>query len=879
MATTASCRLIVLCSAFICISLLLASPVTAQTLFTDVTEQVGLDAFPGRSARNVVFVDYDNDGFQDVFFTENRSSARRIGLFHNNGDGRLVDQTFRVPADLHVREGEGGGIFGDYDNDGDEDLFLPVWPHNVLLRNDRGLFTQVDAGSDLTDSLWTDNAVWLDYDRDGYLDLYVAAFYVARYFVGEDDAPHANRLFRNNGDETFSDQTTVAGLDILFDPEYGGSYGGMAAGDFNDDGWPDIYVGVMDYPNRLFLNDGAGGFHDATSGDIGDEGEAFSIAVGDIDNDGDLDIFQGAGGSGEEGFRSLMLLNLGEGQFLDVTEAVGLGVGVLGTSTSGTAFTDVDNDGDLDLVVGSSAKGSDYESLLLLNDGTGAFVDQTATSGIEDYGAYTAVGDYDEDGFVDLLYSRWTREVTALYCNNGNDNHWLRVELVGVESSRNGIGSRLLATSGDLEQMREILGGRGREEDERIAHFGLGDRTQVDRLEIRWPSGQVDFLTDIPVDQKIRVIEGRGEYHPVRPTVWERYPPDSLVVGTTFDFQVTVRPTLFEPDAEITRVRADLSELGGPDAVELTDAGDGSYYLEPVSFTIESSRGLKSVSVMIDQVTSLGTYWTRLSRSLTVIPDEDFLIFGDALLTDWQLTPAMKVEIDAESTAQTYQGTRALELRTDGNWRVSFNSPELLDLVGYDAIQFAIHPGDARGGGLVLSLDNSRMSLLSEDPAGIHVDLEDRSWQVIEIPLASMDLEGAMSSIVFTGRLEGTFYLDDIRLVATTPPPSSTAVLEEQTDALPQTFTLAQNYPNPFNSTTVIRYALPTATDVDLAIFNLAGQQVAALVQGVRQAGTYTMRWDGRDDDGRALASGVYLYRLRTGDGKQVETRKLLLLR
>ncbi|MBT4499499.1 MAG: VCBS repeat-containing protein, partial [Gemmatimonadetes bacterium] len=182
-----------------CLCWLLAGPVAAQTLFTDVTEQMGLDAFLGRSARNVVFVDFDHDGFQDVFITENNSSARRLGLYHNTGDGRLEDQTFRLPTDLHIRKGSAGSIFGDYDNDGDEDLFLPVRPHNVLLRNDRGLFTEVDAGSDLADSLYTDNAIWLDYDRDGYLDLYVGSRY-----ADETYAARANRLLRNNGDGTFT---------------------------------------------------------------------------------------------------------------------------------------------------------------------------------------------------------------------------------------------------------------------------------------------------------------------------------------------------------------------------------------------------------------------------------------------------------------------------------------------------------------------------------------------------------------------------------------------------------------------------------------------------------------------------------------------------
>jgi len=1156
MTTSISRRWIIRCHAFIYVSLLLAVPATAQTLFTDVTEEVGLDAFPGRSARNVVFVDYDNDGFQDVFITENKFS-RYIGLFHNAKDGRFEDQTFRVQTEYRFKEGWAGSIFGDYDNDGDEDLFLSAWPYNELLRNDRGLFIRIDPGNDLNGMYFlTDNAIWLDYDRDGHLDLYVGTDYVSETY-----APRSNRLLRNNGDGTFTDQTAAAGLDILVHPERGGSGGGMAAGDFNGDGWPDIYIGVSNYPNRLFLSDGADGFQDATTGEIGDEGDAFSLAVGDIDNDGDLDIFQAAGGSWELGFRSLLLLNLGEGRFIDVTEAVGLGVGVLGTNSDGTAFADVDNDGDLDLAIGRTQRESGNENLLLLNDGSGIFVDKTAVSGIEDYGGYIAVGDYDEDGFVDLLYASFTRELTALYRNNGNDNHWLRVELVGVESNRSGIGSRLLATSGDLTQMREILGGVGRQQDERVAHFGLGDRIRVDRLEIRWPSGQVDILTDIPADRKIRVFEGRKGYHIVEPVAWES--PDSLMAGGTFTGMLTVRPSLFEPEAEITGVVADLRELGGAETAPLQASGDGTWQLE-TTLSVPEAHGYKMVSVMIDQSTSMGDYWTQLSRRLLVLPAESQEVFVDGLGTDWRLGPAETGEerklgfvairdgaadiclidengtnqvrlthiegdiatwnkwsgihypnwdwspdgkqlvvsvyldgpraiyaldadgtrlrqlthpeeghydvhpcwspdgtkiaftsdrtgeneiwvmdadggnpvqltddlagpwspcwspdgtkiafvalrhegdeetryevyvmdadggnpvrltdnetrdyspswspdgtriafravntgifvmdadggnlallssrtkkgytpswspdgtkiafmdsengiftvradgtratrvvghprwrddrekvcipiwlpggapspvqvLNAEASAVTYRGRRAREMQAEKLWLATYQSTDSVEPAGY-ALNFAFHPGEGEmpeDGWLKVRVNDAQLDLLAE-----RIDVAQREWQEVEIPLEAFDLEEPVEQIEFSGTLTGTFYLADLRLVTAAEERPPTAVIEEQM-GLPSTFALEQNYPNPFNSATAIRFALPTSADVDLAVFNLAGQKVATLMQGGREAGRYKVRWDGGDDDGRALASGVYLYRLKRGNGQQ-QTRKLLLLR
>ena len=861
-------RLIRLCCACLCTSLLLAEAGEAQ-IFTDVTEESGLQVFPGRSARNVVFVDYDNDGFQDVFITENEFFPRRIGLYHNTGNGRFVDQTFLIPSDLHLEAGGSGAIFGDYDNDGDEDLLLPVWPHNVLLRNDHSRFVQMDVASDLTDSLAIENALWLDYDRDGYLDLYVTS-----RWADENYAPRANRLLGNNGDGTFTDQTAAAGLDILVDPESGGSSGGMAAGDFNDDGWPDLYLGVFRHPNRLFLSDGQGRFADATTDEIGDVGDAFSLAIGDINNDGRLDIFQGAGGSDTRVFfRSLLLLNRGAGEFLDITENAGLGLDALGTNTTGTGFADIDNDGDLDLFIGFSQKGAIADSYLMLNDGTGQFTDATALSGIEDFGGYVAFGDYDEDGFVDLLFSSFTRELTALYHNNGNTNHWLRVELVGVESNRNGIGARLIATSGDLEQIREILGGLGRQQDEKVAHFGLGERTQVERLEIRWPSGQVDVLRDISADQKIRVFEGQGAYQTVQPTTWGSR-VDSLVMGSSLDTTVSVHPELFGPGAEINSVRADLSAFGGSATTALQRQADGSYALQ-TPWQTPAHNGFYPLSVTIDQQTLLGPYWTRLLWPVVVLPEGDASIFAGGLAEGWTLTGD-----DVEQIAP-FAGRTAAWLP---NLATLIYQPEtILSAVGYTTLHFAFHPGEATAA--VTSTLRVRINgqglvtLFSASADSNFIAIDNPVWQEVDIPLAALGIrpEDFIKDIRFLVNMRGSVRLADIRLVAVQPPPLATAVMEQRTEAQPTSFDLAQNYPNPFNSGTVIRFALPQSQDIALSVYNLVGQKVTTLLQGQRAAGSYAIHWDGRDDAGRDLASGMYLYRFQAGT--QTETRKLLLLR
>jgi enediyne biosynthesis protein E4 len=875
MTTTALRRLTGLCHICFCF-ILLPGQGDAEDFFTRVGPEKIIS--PSFNGRGFAFGDYDNDGWPDLFLAKGfllggMRLGDRLAFLHNQEGERFEYRTANIQADIPSVDMGGGSIFGDYDNDGDLDLYVPIgfWGArvmNMLLRNDRGIFRDVALDAGLTDTQITDNAIWLDYNRDGFVDIYAGNLMLSN---------QRNILYQNNGDGTFTDVTEKVGLEVVFSEESGGSNGGMAAGDFNGDGWPDLYVGVFRDRNRLFLSDGKGGFNESTSGDVSNPGDAFGVAAGDIDNDGDLDIFQAAGG-GSQLERSILLLNLGEGQFLDVAEAVGLSP-LSAEITLGAIFADIENDGDLDLVTASP-------HFLFLNDGGGLFEDQTVQSGIagDDY-ANLAVSDYNLDGFLDVYVSRIGNDITGLYHNNGNTNHWLRVELVGVESNRSGIGARVVATSDDLSQMREISGGYGFKQNEMVAHFGLGERTQVDQLEIRWPSGQVDVLTDIPVDQKIRIIEGQGKYHAVRPTVWEYFDlPDSLVIGETVDLQAIVRPALFESDAEIIHVMADLSELGGPSELPLANQGDGTYALE-LSFPVEGVSGYSAISVMIDQRTSLGSHWTNLSKTIAVLPDRDQVVFAEGWGANWQAGKILIAEVDFGGQTVVYEGQTAMEVSA-GGLTIECLPVEPVNLVGYDTLRFAFHPGEVTAGFrpaflVMINNDNNyRVKLLGGDLEGIGVDLERKEWQVVEIPLEAFGSFGqVLKSISFTGNLRGTFYLDDIRLVAAEPPASITAVLEQHSSRLPQSFSLDQNYPNPFNSDTVIHFALPEGTDVELAVYNLAGQQVMTLVQGAREAGTYSVRWDGRNDGGRTLASGVYLYRLRTDNGQQVEARKFLLLK
>ncbi|MEW6753111.1 MAG: FG-GAP-like repeat-containing protein [Candidatus Latescibacterota bacterium] len=885
----------------------LCGPAAGQTFFVEVADSVFVETpFTGWG---VAWGDYDSDGWVDLLMAESHDYIKtwtRLGLWDNEGGRRFTDDGVAAEAAAaspQVRMGAGSG-FGDYDNDGDLDAhvsvgsYVALWRElNLLLRNDRGVLTNVNRAAGLTDSLPTDNALWLDYDRDGHLDLYTGNPATGNDIdadPGNDSDPTVrNRLYRNRGDGTFVDVTSATGLDL---PVYkeggyrtsfmslnGGSGGGMAAADFNDDGWPDLYLGVGGDRNRLFLSDGEGGFRDATTDEIGDEGTAFGVAVGDIDNDGDLDLFQAAGGhtpGWEVSDRSLLLLNLGAGEFVDITEGAGLAGRLTETEANGPILGDLDNDGDLDLLIGSP-------HYLFLNDGTGFFIDETSRSGIL-RGAWSPfLADYDRDGFLDvcLAFARVGSRTTrfgGLYHNQGNGNHWLEVEPVGVRSNRSGIGARVIATSGTLRQTREILGGTGFSQEEMMAHFGLGERTTVDQLEIRWPWGQVDVLTDVPADQRIRVFEGESAYFAPQPATAEF--PDTLVVGAPSDFRLRVAPMRLDPEARITRVVADLSALGGPSEAPLRADGEAAYALR-LSLPPPASNGLVTLSVLVDQDTRLGPQWSRLTRSVWVLPAGDLVIYDEALAPGWEVVRTQRVEeLELAATASAQVGSRAAAVRGKaGGWNAKLQASSAVAATGYRLLRFAFHPGDAvlparRPLFTVRMAQDGTVDLLADS----RIDFARAAWQEVEVPLAELSAPDSVRFLEFAGTSAGTFYLDDIRLVAERPSAApGTAVREARTAAVPQALALQPNYPNPFNSGTTLRFDLPQAAAVELAVYNLAGQKVATLVQGEREAGGYTVTWDGRDTAGRPLGSGVYLCQLRaSGQARgQVDTRKLLLLR
>ena len=354
---------------------------------------------------------------------------------------------------------------------------------------------------------------------------------------------------------------------------------------------------------------------------------------------------------------------------------------------------------------------------------------------------------------------------------------------------------------------------------------------------------------------------------------WQSALPDSALAGDELVLRERLRVTSPVPNGPVPEVFADLSALGGDTEMELERVDAGLYQLTGTLFA-DVPNGLKSVQIHIRQETPDGPLETTIVKELVLLPVADQVIFADQYGENWTQGFISNVEVDEQVFEDTWVQALVAEAFT-----LEYKPLAPVEPVGYRALRLAFHPGNVEGGvrpvfNVMVNKDTPSLVSLFE---GDGLDLARKEWQVIEIPLERFfRLNGPIESIRLFGNLRGAFYLGDVRLVAarTSAP---TAVLQQQHGVVPEAFSLAQNYPNPFNSTTAIGFALPRTGAIQLAVFNLLGQQVAVLAEGTHPAGSYTLRWDGVNDGGRALAAGLYFYRLQTPWG--VQTRKLLLLK
>lgn len=521
-------------------------------VFVDITKESGLDfthTFGDTTMSNILeatgpgcaLFDFDGDGFLDIYVV-NGTSLEGISdpaakassikakatnhLYHSDGDGTFTDVTTK--AGVGDPSYSIGAVVADYDNDGDPDLFVTNYGPNILYRNNGdGTFTDITtkAGVEGPKKLmgfptWSLHGAFLDFDKDGLLDLYVGNYlafdpeYTLYYkpegfpgpltYQGQPDI-----LYHNNGDGTFSDVTKKSGL-----LNASGRAMSVGVGDFDNDGDSDIIVSNDAMQNFLFTNQGDGKFKDealekgVAFGEFGESTSSMAPAFADLDNDGDLDLFVP-----DMGFSCLYRND--PIAFMGITAKAGIAA-VSGQYTSwAPVMLDYDNNGWVDIFITNGDAHHLYpeEDLLLRNRGNLTFEDVSLKAGAyfskgEYVGRGAAGGDLDNDGDIDLLVMNVGGPALLLRNDSKNTNHWLTLRLVGTKSNRDGVGARVRLTGGKTTQIGEVTAGSGylSSDDPRL-HFGLGERTRVDRIDIAWPSGITQVLEKVPADQILTITE------------------------------------------------------------------------------------------------------------------------------------------------------------------------------------------------------------------------------------------------------------------------------------------------------------------------------------------------------------------------------------
>jgi enediyne biosynthesis protein E4 len=537
-------------SAYIIIgmALLAGSNAAAESVqYVDVTESLGIDfvhhngmseerRLPETDGSGAAFFDYDGDGRLDLYLVNSGDllkgrGAHRNALYHNAGE-HFLDKT--SAAGVPGREFGMGVVTADYDNDGDQDIYLTNWGEDVLYRNEgEGAFTDATEQAGLGNKDWGSSAAFLDYDRDGDLDLFVVnyvdftlenhpwcghqALELRFYCDPRQHQPTRDLLYRNEGDGTFVEVGESVGI-----TERGNGLG-IACWDSDGDGDQDIYVANDMGPNFLYENQGDGLFAEvgllagiALSAD-GASQAGMGVDTGDYDNDGDLDLFV----TNFQLENNVLYRNDGL-VFSEVSFQSGLGEISLNYLGFGANFFDYDNDGWLDLVVTNGHVHDNieqYDEIVtyaqkaqLFHNEQGHFVEYTQEAGQafsrKYVGRSTAYGDYDADGDLDLVLMQSGGSVVVLRNDGGNRGHWLQVELQGTRSNRDGIGAKVSIQAGSLNLMQMVKAGAGyQSSSQKALFFGLGALDTVDSLRILWPSGLVQIIEDIAVNKVLKIVE------------------------------------------------------------------------------------------------------------------------------------------------------------------------------------------------------------------------------------------------------------------------------------------------------------------------------------------------------------------------------------
>jgi hypothetical protein len=500
---------------------------------------------PETSGAGCAFFDYDNDGWMDIYLVNSGPAdfykppkPLRNALYRNNRDGTFTDVTENAGV-AGNRYGMGVAV-GDYDGDGFPDLYVTQYDRSILYHNNGdGTFSDVTVHAGVAAPGWSSSAVWFDYDNDGRLDLFVCQFAefdksigcgvgsdgVHHYCIPRIFKPRASWLFHNNGDGTFSDVSKETGI-----AEHPGKAWGVVAADIKNDGKMDLFVANDTVANFLFINQG-GRFEEAgLAADIaysadGRARSGMGVDAADFNEDGFMDLF--VANIDQEIFS--LYQNNHDLTFDDQAMPAGIGMSTRWMSGWGLKFFDYDNDGNLDLILANgfpddlveelSHQVTYKEPLLLFQKQGATFKNVSAQSGPVFSQSFPArglaIGDFNNDGGIDVLVSNNDAAPLLLRNNVGKENNWLGLKLVGQKCNRDAVGARVAYQAGDLKRSRTKVGGGSflSSHDPRVV-LGIGKRPKLDWIEIRWPqpSGAAERFTDLPLNRYITIIEGTGKW-------------------------------------------------------------------------------------------------------------------------------------------------------------------------------------------------------------------------------------------------------------------------------------------------------------------------------------------------------------------------------